>query len=112
MIHGKKGWDLHFKIIVYTHLSWEWCMKKTNKGNSGVRNIVHRGEAECTIFHTPLLPELGFFMHHDQERCEYSLHHVISPILSHLKQYDPIQKRTSSLESIRKGSTAFESTRL
>ena len=36
-------------------------MKKPNEGNSGVRNIVHRGEAECTIFRTPLLPELVFF---------------------------------------------------
>ena len=62
-------------------------MKKPNEGNSGVRNIVHRGEAECTIFRTPLLPELGFFMHHDQERCVYSLHHVISLILSHLKMF-------------------------
>ena len=75
------------RILVYTHLSWEWCMKKPNEGNSGVWNIVHRGEAEWTIFCTPLLPKLVFFMHHDQERCVYSLQHVISLILSHLKMF-------------------------
>ena len=57
---------------LYTHLSWSWCMKKPNSGNSGVRNIVHSASPRCTIFRTPLLPLLGFFIHHSQERCVYT----------------------------------------
>ena len=57
---------------LYTHLSWSWCMKKPNSGNSGVRNIVHSASPRCTIFRTPLLPSLGFFIHHSQERCVYT----------------------------------------
>ena len=58
---------------LYTHLSWSWCMKKPNSGNSGVRNIVHSASPRCTIFRTPLLPSLGFFIHHSQERCVYTI---------------------------------------
>ena len=58
---------------LYTHLSWLWCMNKPNSGNSGVRNIVHSTSPRCTIFRTPLLPSLGFFIHPSQERCVYTI---------------------------------------
>ena len=68
-------------VLVFTHLSWEWCMKKPDEDNSGVRNIVHLASPRCTIFRTPLLPSLGFFIHHSQERCVYTKNYAVQIVV-------------------------------